>query len=96
MRNLYELAAQRLHLLLCRGAHIKGADDGAHVLGRLDRRQPRHAAPHHQDLGRVHAPRRRDLPRDEALVAGDGLDDGAVAGDVGLFGWVCVWVDVGR
>lgn len=95
MCHFHELAAQRLDLLLRRGAHVKGADDGAHVPGRLDGRQPRYAAPYHQHLGGVYAPRRRDLPRNKALVAGDGLDNGAVPRDVGLWD-LCVWMDADR
>jgi hypothetical protein len=78
-----ELGVHALDLLLHLGARVEGADDGAHALGRADRGETRDARADHEDLGRRDLAGGGDLAGKEAAEVLRGLDDGAVAGDVG-------------
>ena len=51
--ELHELRAQRLDLLLDRGAHVEGGHHGAQPLGGGDGLQAGHAGAEHQHLGRA-------------------------------------------
>eukprot|EP00053_Salpingoeca_punica_P012955 m.116409 g.116409 ORF g.116409 m.116409 type:complete len:1093 (-) comp16076_c1_seq1:125-3403(-) len=82
-RHLQELAAERLDLLLDLWAGVEAADDRAHVLGRARGCQTGDTAADDEDLGRRDLARSGDLAGEEAAKLVGGLDDGAVAGDVG-------------
>ena len=82
-RHLEELGAHALDLVADGGARVEGADDRAQAARGADRRQAGDAGADDQHLGRRHAPGGRHLPGEEAAVEARGLDDRAIAGDVG-------------
>jgi hypothetical protein len=71
-------------LFLGHGTHIKGLDGRAHVLGRLNRRQTSDTRTNHEHLGGWHLTGGRHLPRHEAPKFVRGLQNGAVAANIGL------------
>ena len=77
------LAAQRLDLLGDLGARVGGPHDRAEAAGRADRGQSGDAGADDEHLGRRHLARRGDLAGEEPAEGVRGLDDRAVAGDVG-------------
>ena len=82
-RDRYELGAHRLDLLAGLRAQVGGLDDRAHGVGGADRRQAADAGADDVDGGRRDLAGCGDLAGEQAAEGVGGLDDGAVAGDVG-------------
>jgi hypothetical protein len=78
-----ELGAHRLHLIGDRRPDVEGADDRAQALGGAERGQAGDAGADHQHLGRRDLAGGGDLAGEERTEALGGLDDRAVARDVG-------------
>ena len=78
-----ELRAHRLHLLADLGAGIERPHDRAQAARGADRGQAGHTGADDQDLGRRDLARGGDLAGEERAELVGGLDDGAVAADVG-------------
>src|SRR5258706_382924 len=70
-------------LLACVGRRVVGANDGAEPVGGADRRQARDTGADHEYLRRWHLAGRGDLAGEESAEFMSGLDDCAVAADVG-------------
>ena len=79
-----ELGAERLHLLLGGGAHVGRRDDRAEPTRGGDRLQAGDADAHDEGLGRGDRARRRHHHRQRLAEDRGGIDDGLVAGEVGL------------
>ena len=84
--ELEEAGAERLDLLLDRGAHVEGLHDRAEAAGGGDRLQAGHAGAEHQHLGRAHGAGGGGEHREEARQLLRGDQRGAVAGHGGLRG----------
>ena len=82
--DLDELAAQALHLLFDRRAHIEGRDHGAQALGGSDGLQAGDADPKHEHLGRSDGPGGRHHHGKGSPKFRRRVEDRLIAGQVAL------------
>ena len=82
--ELEEVRAERLDLLLDRGAHVEALDHRAQPARGRDRLQPGHAGAEHEHRRRPDRARRGHQHREEAAELLRADQRRAVAGDVGL------------
>ena len=79
-----ELGAEALDLLLGRGPHIGRGDDGAEPARGRDRLQAGDAGAHDEDFRCRNGTGRGHHHRQRPAIFGGGVDDGAIAGKIGL------------
>ena len=79
-----EFGPERNNLLFRRRPDVGRGHDGSELAGGGDRLQPRDADAHDKDFRGLNHARRRHHHRNDPAIFGGGVDDGAIAGDIGL------------